>query len=123
VSINPDLDKLVAALESHDSVRIGAVAIELYSSLCVARATVERMAISARRDAERKQRRADVTTGVRYAILRRDGFRCVLCGATADDGATLHVDHIVPVVDGGTGSEQNLRTLCADCNLGKGTGE
>lgn len=56
---------------------------------------------------------------LRYEILRRDNFKCVICGRSADDGITLHVDHIMPVSKGGKTVESNLRTLCADCNLGK----
>jgi 5-methylcytosine-specific restriction endonuclease McrA len=33
----------------------------------------------------------------------------------------LHVDHVVPVAAGGTTNEDNLRTACEECNLGKGT--
>ena len=41
------------------------------------------------------------------------------CGASKDDGATLHVDHKVPVSKGGTDELSNLQTLCSDCNLNK----
>lgn len=59
-----------------------------------------------------------VTLKLRWSILRRDGFRCVYCGA---DGATakLHVDHVVPVSAGGTNEDTNLVTACEACNLGK----
>lgn len=63
--------------------------------------------------------RAKMTNSLRYDVLKRDGFRCVLCGATARDGAKLHVDHIVPVSKGGKTVMSNLRTLCDRCNLGK----
>jgi 5-methylcytosine-specific restriction endonuclease McrA len=33
----------------------------------------------------------------------------------------LHVDHVVPVAAGGVTIEDNLRTACEECNLGKGT--
>ena len=52
--------------------------------------------------------------------MRRDQFRCQICGARAEDGARLHVDHINPVSKGGTSDMSNLRTLCDRCNLGKG---
>jgi 5-methylcytosine-specific restriction enzyme A len=32
-----------------------------------------------------------------------------------------HVDHVTPVLFGGTDDESNLQALCADCNLAKGT--
>lgn len=67
------------------------------------------------------QQRRLVTASVRYEVLRRDNFRCVICGASAKNGAVLHVDHILPVSKGGTSEMANLRTLCDRCNLGKGS--
>lgn len=61
-----------------------------------------------------------VTPKLRYSILQRDGFRCQLCGCTALDGATLHVDHKQSKANGGNSSPDNLWVLCSDCNLGKG---
>lgn len=63
--------------------------------------------------------RAKMTDGLRYDILKRDHFRCQICGATEKDGIKLHVDHIVPVSKGGKTVPSNLRTLCSRCNLGK----
>ena len=68
----------------------------------------------------RKAERQRVTDRLRYQIMRRDGFRCQLCGASQADGVKLHVDHIIPISKGGTSDERNLRTLCDRCNLGKG---
>ena len=63
--------------------------------------------------------RAILSDSMRYDVMRRDGFKCVLCGATAADGAKLHVDHIYPVSKGGKTVMSNLRTLCERCNMGK----
>lgn len=60
-----------------------------------------------------------MTDSLRYDVMKRDGFKCVLCGATAGDGIKLHVDHIFPVSKGGKTELNNLRTLCDRCNLGK----
>ncbi len=68
----------------------------------------------------RRQERAKVTPKLRYQVFERDHFRCVRCGASAADGAKLHVDHIVPVSRGGQTVMSNLQTLCETCNLGKG---
>ena len=68
-----------------------------------------------------KIERAKVSDGLRYDVLRRDMFRCVLCGASAQNGAELHVDHIVPIAKGGKTEMSNLRTLCDRCNRGKGS--
>ncbi|MCR4905479.1 MAG: HNH endonuclease [Clostridiales bacterium] len=63
--------------------------------------------------------RSLMTQSLRYDVMKRDHFRCVLCGRTADDDIKLHVDHIVPVAKGGKTVMENLRTLCEDCNRGK----
>lgn len=63
--------------------------------------------------------RSKMTNSLRYDILKRDGFKCTICGATANDGAKLHVDHIKPVSKGGKTEPSNLRTLCEKCNSGK----
>ena len=55
----------------------------------------------------------------RFAIFRRDGYRCQLCGASHDGKTKLHVDHKVPLAKGGSNEDDNLWTLCEDCNLGK----
>ena len=64
--------------------------------------------------------RSLMTSSKRYEILRRDNYRCLICGRTANDGAKLEVDHIVPVSKGGKTTDSNLQTLCRDCNQGKG---
>lgn len=69
--------------------------------------------------ASKEYQRSIMTDSLRYEILRRDEFRCQLCGATAQGGAKLHVDHIIPVSKGGKTEKCNLRTLCDQCNLGK----
>lgn len=68
---------------------------------------------------EYEKKRGTLTAGLRFSVFQRDGFRCVYCGAGAQDGATLHVDHIVPRSKGGQSALENLATACSDCNLGK----
>ncbi len=70
-------------------------------------------------EALRQRERSLMSDRLRVEILRRDGFKCRMCGATADDGVTLHVDHILPVSRGGLTTHQNLQALCKSCNLGK----
>ena len=65
--------------------------------------------------------RKAVSVSVRWRVLKRDGYRCRVCGA--GEGARLEVDHIVPVARGGGNEEENLRTLCRDCNRGKRDGD
>lgn len=63
--------------------------------------------------------RGEVSDSLRYDIMCRDNFTCVLCGASAREGVRLHVDHIIPIAKGGKSTPDNLRTLCERCNVGK----
>jgi hypothetical protein len=69
--------------------------------------------------------RRGVPLKLRYRVLVRDNFRCVLCGRSPalESGVRLHVDHIVPFAREGKTNEQNLRTLCESCNWGKGVSQ
>lgn len=49
-------------------------------------------------------------------IFKRDGHKCRHCGSTKK----LTVDHIVPLVNGGSDNDSNLQTLCKSCNSKKG---
>jgi len=57
----------------------------------------------------------------RLAVLRRDNYKCCLCGASPahDENVVLHIDHIKPVSRGGKPNIMNLWTLCGKCNLEK----
>lgn len=63
--------------------------------------------------------RGKLSDSLRYDILRRDNFRCTICGSSANEGARLHVDHIIPIAKGGKTEPSNLRVLCERCNIGK----
>jgi hypothetical protein len=70
---------------------------------------------------EREKKRRSISLKDRTAVLKRDGHRCVKCGASPkkDPSVTLHVDHIIPDSKGGSSELDNLQTLCFDCNEGK----
>lgn len=57
----------------------------------------------------------------RFLVMRRDGFRCNICGASpaTNPNVELHIDHIIPCAKGGLADIDNLQTLCSKCNLGK----
>lgn len=61
------------------------------------------------------QRYADST--LRWLVAHRDGYVCEWCGSTIG----LHMDHVVPWSAGGPTRSRNLRWLCADCNVKRGT--
>lgn len=64
-------------------------------------------------------KRKAISKKVRFEVFKRDGFVCQYCG-THPPQAILHVDHIVPVIEGGQNDQDNLVTSCSACNLGKG---
>lgn len=55
---------------------------------------------------------------LRFSIFARDNFTCRYCGRQSDS-VELHVDHLIPVCQGGTNDESNLVTSCVPCNQGK----
>ena len=68
-----------------------------------------------------------ISPQLRAEILERNGFTCQQCGSAAGDPdiynpgrkVRLHVDHIIPISQGGTDNRDNLRALCSNCNQGK----
>ena len=50
-------------------------------------------------------------------ILKRDAYKCVICGLGKKDGLELHVDHIKPKNLGGKSEIKNGQTLCAKHNF------
>jgi integrase len=63
-------------------------------------------------------REMQIPRKLRFEILKRDGFRCIYCGRQPPD-VRLHVDHKIPVYDGGPTQRNNLVTSCEQCNGGK----
>jgi hypothetical protein len=55
---------------------------------------------------------------LRWKILKRDNYTCQYCGQHAPN-VKLEVDHVIPVIEGGTDDEDNLKTACYACNRGK----
>lgn len=49
-------------------------------------------------------------------VFARDGYKCVLCKSTE----RLSIDHIIPVLQGGKSTLENMRTLCLSCNSAGG---
>ncbi len=53
---------------------------------------------------------------VKMHVWRRDHGQCVLCGGQE----RVWFDYIVPVREGGSTTEQNLRLMCERCRRNKG---
>lgn len=65
------------------------------------------------------RKRKSLSKRLRFEIFKRDGFKCLYCGATPAQ-KVLRVDHVTPVAEGGADDPINLVTSCFDCNAGKG---
>jgi hypothetical protein len=68
-----------------------------------------------------KQGNRDINWRLRFIVMRRDNFKCKVCGRTpaTDPSVTLDVDHIKAWSKCGPTILENLQTLCTKCNIGK----
>lgn len=64
-----------------------------------------------------KRELEDFTAAQKEAILKRDGYKCVICGRGKKDGVDLHIDHIKPKDFGGEAIIENGQTLCSQHNF------
>ncbi len=56
-----------------------------------------------------------ITSNKKARIKDRDGNKCLICNSREQ----LTIDHIIPLSEGGTNDDHNLRTLCYPCNIRK----
>lgn len=61
----------------------------------------------------------DFSPELKKQILKRDGYKCIICGRTEKEGYELHIDHILPKDKGGKATLENGQTLCSICNFRK----
>lgn len=68
-----------------------------------------------------------IPINLKKKVIEKGGFKCQICGkyiTSIDDASVLikmgtglfHIDHIVPVDQGGRATEENLRLTCPKCN-------
>jgi hypothetical protein len=67
-----------------------------------------------------KGNKENIYTKCPYAVLSSPSSKCLgqSTGFVSQD--KVHIDHIVPLSDGGIHSKENLQDLCSACNLFKG---
>lgn len=94
----------------------GAIAIEYWAGEVVNRYSEDTQ--EKRNGNSHSQERGRMTKSIRYDVMKRDNFKCKLCGANGGESA-LEIDHIVPIAKGGKTEMDNLQTLCKECNKGK----
>ncbi len=77
---------------------------------------------SSREPINKHRTKREVNDKLRFRIMKRDNFKCQCCGRSPalDPKIILHVDHITPWSKGGETTFENLKTLCSNCNIGKG---
>ncbi len=70
---------------------------------------------------QRRKTPRKVNDRKRFVVMRRDSFKCCLCGTSPalKLGVVLVVDHIISWDSGGETVIENLQTLCERCNSGK----
>ena len=72
--------------------------------------------------ANRPKRQAFTATEravVRDALYKKQQGRCIACRRKMPKDV-FHIDHILPVAEGGTNEVRNLQLLCPTCNTRKG---
>lgn len=61
-----------------------------------------------------------IPAALRRLVIQRASDRCEYCCLSqAGQAATFHIDHITPVVAGGTTTANNLALACVSCSLYK----
>lgn len=63
--------------------------------------------------------KAKIPPALARKVMERDAYRCRHCATHID----LTCDHIIPEIDGGPTTFENLQTLCKSCNSKKGVSQ
>jgi len=82
---------------------------------CLSNLYFQHVAETEKRDENIIVKRRAISEELRNKVLKRDGGKCVYCGATQN----LQMDHKIPFSKGGTTKFDNLQTVCKKCNLAK----
>lgn len=66
-----------------------------------------------------RYRRQGISRKAYFQVLERDDYTCQYCGASYPE-ERVGVDHVIPVIIGGTNAPSNLVACCESCNRSKG---
>jgi len=78
-----------------------------------------RAATSRKRRARKKGAAGTHSADEANSILIAQRYRCAYCNADLRKKKP-HLDHVIPIVRGGSNDKANLQWLCAACNMAKG---
>ena len=62
------------------------------------------------------KKRSRISQNRRLRVYNRDGYTCRYCGRPA---IPITIDHVIPLIQGGSNKESNLATCCGACNQRK----
>jgi len=62
------------------------------------------------------RKRNKISPEIKERIYKRDNYKCRYCNSKKN----LTIDHIIPIMRGGTNKIENLQVLCETCNQAKG---
>lgn len=80
----------------------------------------ERDSANARTKRARRRGASGSHTGDDIAfLLKQQKYKCAYCGTSIKKRDNRHVDHIMPLILGGSNDKSNLQMLCPSCNLSK----
>ena len=68
----------------------------------------------------RPTKRVTWRKGLKQELMKRQDKTCVYCGYRRI-ARSLDIDHMIPVVDGGSNDPSNLQVICRPCNQRKGS--
>ena len=73
----------------------------------------------------RADRSRYISQEVREFVLEKDEGRCraMVAGRRCPATTELHFDHVIPFIRGGANEPKNIRILCQEHNLEKGSGQ
>ncbi len=98
---------------------------KIWGVTCVVALAVADFLIMVMRATRKDERRIKATErinwrkGLKNELMRRQSNTCVYCGARRI-ARSMDIDHITPIVRGGSNDDSNLQVICRPCNQRKG---
>ena len=78
----------------------------------------EKVKASVRKSGRKRRNDRRIRSDNLVALIIRQGATCGLCDRRLPEKAEeIHIDHVVTLAKGGSHNRENLRAVCAVCNL------